>query len=179
MKYSYEILVTPPTLVKSLNASATPLLPNNTKEEMPTGGKLPSTSPSTTASLSRIFPQALGMGHGWKQEPEVAQRGRFHPTCHEACLQHEEAVTATDMEKKPRQTLKNACAHALLIDWPHEAALEALTVLLGTPVSFPAPISSAVTLQLRMGWLYFHRQIPEIQQGIYYPSYFFPKHDLE
>ncbi|OPJ80518.1 hypothetical protein AV530_010817 [Patagioenas fasciata monilis] len=105
---------TSPRLVKKLNPSATPLLPNNTKEEMPMRGRLP--SPSTTASLSRSFPQALGMGHGWKQEPEVIQSGRLCPTCHENWLQDEEAVTATDMEKTPKQTLKNACAHALLID---------------------------------------------------------------
>lgn len=55
MKYSDEILVTPPGLGKNFNPPAMPQLPNSTKEEM--SMRLRLSSPSTTASLSCTFPK--------------------------------------------------------------------------------------------------------------------------
>lgn len=115
MKYSGEIVVTPPGLGKNLKPPAMPHLPNSTKEEMPMMQRRGLSSPATTASLPCTFPQACGTGHRWKQETEAAQPGSPCRTCHESRLQHEEAVTAADTEKKSKKTnLKNACTRAPL-----------------------------------------------------------------
>lgn len=173
MKYSGEMLVTPPGLGKNFNPAAVAQLPNSTKGEMPRRGRL--SSPATAASLSCTFPQAFGMGHCWEQETEAAQPGSSCDTWCESWLQHEEAVTAADTGEK--KALKNACTLAPLNgrDRPHQAALGALTVLLGTPVPFPTPISAAATWWFRVAGTSFPLVDAWNTTGYLLPRVFFPK----
>lgn len=153
MKYSDEILVTPPGLGKNFNPSAMPQLPNSTKEEM--SMRLRLSSPSTTASLSCTFPKLRARAIAGNKKLQflrylswdlVATRKGSHSCWY---------------SKKPTGKRVYVCTLTCR-DWPHQAALRALTVLLGTSVSFLTPISGNSAWQ----GLYLHRRMYEAQQGI-------------
>lgn len=78
-------------------------------------------------------------------------------------------------QKKHTEKCLDLCALTCR-DWPHQAAMGALAVLLGiSPLSFLQSLhGSSGQRGLRL-----HKQMREAQQGIYHLSIFFPKRALD
>lgn len=135
VKYFDEIFVTPPGLGKNFNPSAMLQLPNSTKEEVPARGKL---SSPATASLFALFPKLLAWaiaGNKKLNQPSLAVSAISVVRAGCSMKRQSELLTEKHTEK--------CLAPCTLTcrDWPHQAAVGALTVLLGTsPLLFLQPL---------------------------------------